>query len=82
MYDNPFLYADGTAKEEDLDRIEQKFHIKIPKEMREHYLAKSVRDMLQTKLGKCGILGASKGGAKDPQNVFTGLWPLDKYLYL
>ena len=39
MYDNPFLYADGTAKEEDLDRIEQKFHIKIPKEMREHYLA-------------------------------------------
>ena len=43
---------------------------------------KSVRDMLQTKLGKCGMLGASKGGAKDPQNVFTGLWPLDKYLYL
>ena len=39
MYDNPILYTDGTAKEEDLDRIEQKFHIKIPKEMREHYLA-------------------------------------------
>ena len=31
MYDNPILYTDGTAKEEDLDRIEQKFHIKIPK---------------------------------------------------
>ena len=29
MYDNPFLYADGTAKKEDLDRIEQKFHVKI-----------------------------------------------------
>ena len=39
MYDNPILYADGTAKKEDLDRIEQKFHVKIPGEMREHYLA-------------------------------------------
>ena len=38
MYDNPFLYANGTAKEEDLDRIEQKFHVKIPEEVREHYL--------------------------------------------
>ena len=37
MYDNPFLYANGTAKEEDLDRIEQKFHVKIPAEVREHY---------------------------------------------
>lgn len=39
MYDNPFLYANGTAKEEDLDRIEQKFHVKIPAEVREHCLA-------------------------------------------
>lgn len=39
MYDNPVLYAQGNAKKEDLDRIEQKFHAKIPKEIREHWLA-------------------------------------------
>ena len=31
MYDNPILYTGGNAKKEDLDRIKQKFHIKIPK---------------------------------------------------
>ena len=39
MYDNPILYANGAAKKEDLDRIEQKFQVTIPQELREHYLA-------------------------------------------
>ena len=38
MYSNPILDAHGKAKKEDLDRIEQKFHVKIPAEVREHYL--------------------------------------------
>lgn len=39
MYSNQILCAEGKAKKEDLDRIEQKFHVKIPKEIREHCLA-------------------------------------------
>ena len=39
MYDNPILYTNGNAKKEDLDRIEQKYHVKIPSEIREHCLA-------------------------------------------
>ncbi len=39
MYSNQVLCANGKAKREDLDRIEQKFHAKIPKEIREHCLA-------------------------------------------
>ena len=39
MYDNPILDASGKAKKEDLDRIEQKFHVKIPADVREHCLA-------------------------------------------
>lgn len=39
MYNNQVLCANGKAKREDLDRIEQKFHAKIPKEIREHCLA-------------------------------------------
>ena len=39
MYDKPVLYAQGNAKKEDLDHIEQKFHVKIPKEIQEHCLA-------------------------------------------
>ena len=38
MYNNPILDASGKAKQEDLGRIEQKFHVKNPAEMREHYL--------------------------------------------
>ena len=38
MYDNPILYTNGNAKKEDLDRIEQKYHVKIPSEIREHCL--------------------------------------------
>lgn len=39
MYKNQILYANGKTKEEDLNRIEQKFHVKIPSEVREHCLA-------------------------------------------
>lgn len=42
MYDNSILYVQGNAKKEDLDCIEQKFHVKIPKEIREHWLAESI----------------------------------------
>ena len=38
MYNNPILDASGKAKKEDLGRIEQKFHVKNPAEMRQHYL--------------------------------------------
>lgn len=38
MYNNPILDASGKAKQEDLDRIEKKFHVKIPAEVRKHYL--------------------------------------------
>ncbi len=39
MYSNQILCAEGKAKKEDLDRIEQKFHVKIPADVREHCLA-------------------------------------------
>ena len=39
MYENQILESHGKAKKEDLDRIEQKFHVKIPAEVREHCLA-------------------------------------------
>ena len=39
MYENQILEYHGKAKKEDLDRIEQKFHVKIPAEVREHCLA-------------------------------------------
>lgn len=39
MYDNQILRAHGKAKAEDLERIEQKFQVKIPTAVREHYLA-------------------------------------------
>ncbi len=35
MYDDQILNAHGKAKKEDLDRIEQRFHVKIPTEVRE-----------------------------------------------
>ena len=38
MYNNQILCAQGKAKKEDIDHIEQKFHVKIPAEVREHYL--------------------------------------------
>lgn len=39
MYNNQILDTCGKAKKEDLDRIELKFHIKIPADIRKHYLA-------------------------------------------
>ena len=39
MYENQILESHGKANKEDLDRIEQKFHVKIPAEVREHCLA-------------------------------------------
>ena len=38
MYDNRILHAHGKAKTEDLERIEQKFQVKIPAAVRERYL--------------------------------------------
>lgn len=39
MYGNRILHAHGKAKAEDLECIEQKFQVKIPAAVREHYLA-------------------------------------------
>lgn len=39
MYGNRILRALGKAEAEDLERIEQKFQVKIPAAVREHYLA-------------------------------------------
>ncbi len=38
MYNNQILHTHGKAKAEDLDCIEQKFQVKIPAAVREHYL--------------------------------------------
>lgn len=39
MYGNRILHTHGKAKAEDLERIEQKFKVKIPAAVKEHYLA-------------------------------------------
>ncbi len=39
MYNNQILCTLGKAKKEDLDRIEKKFHVKLPAEVREHCLS-------------------------------------------
>ena len=38
MYNNRILHTHGKAAKEDLACIEQKFHMKIPAAVREHYL--------------------------------------------
>ena len=38
MYNNQILHTHGKAAEEDLACIEQKFHMKIPAAVRDHYL--------------------------------------------
>lgn len=61
MYDNQILRAHGKAKAEDLERIEQKFQVKIPATVREHYLAYnggySEKPVFTDKSGNAYIVG-------------------------